>query len=103
MTVQRYDIGQGQLALLGTFVRLCVLFYTFVALLSGIAQVIQDGTDLPGGEILAVTVVAGGFQLLSEPRIAVDPAHQMAGCRAWVAVGEVEHGELLLAVTTDFH
>ena len=70
---------------------------------SRISKEIEDGAHLAGGEILAVGVIAGGFQLLLERRIAVNPAHQVAGGGAGVAVGEVEHGKLLFGVTTDFH
>ena len=71
--------------------------------LSWFAQVIEDAAHLASGEILAVAVVASGFQLLLELRVAIDPAHEMAGCRAWVAVGEVEQGKLLFGVAADFH
>ena len=93
----------GHLALLGTFRHLCVLFGAFVTFLSWIAEVIEDHAYLASGEILAIAVIAGGFQLLKKRGIPVDPAHQMAGCRAGVAVGKVEHGKLLFAVTSYLH
>ena len=76
---------------------------TFYDLRSWFSQVIEYGTYLASGEILAMRVIACGFQLLQERRIAVDPAHQMVGGGARVAVGEVEQGKLLFAVATDFH
>ena len=91
------------MALSGTCMHLCVLFDAFMTLLSWITQVIKDGAYLASGEILAIAVIAGGFQLLKERGIPVDPAHQMAGCRAGVAVGKVEHGKLLFAVTSYLH
>ena len=76
---------------------------TFYDLRSWFSEVVEDGAYLAGGEILAVVVIACGSQLLLESRIAVDPAHQMVGGGAGVAVGEVEQGKLLFAVTTDSH
>ena len=86
-----------------TYGHFLALFGTFVTLLSWFSEVIEDGADLTGGEILAVGVIACGFQLLLERRIAIDPAHQVAGCRAGVAVGEVKKSQLLLCITSDFH
>ena len=54
----------GHLALSGTFMHLCVLFGAFVTFLSWIAEVIEDDAYLASGEILAVAVITGGFQLL---------------------------------------
>ena len=76
---------------------------TFYDLRSWFSQVIEYGAHLASGEILAMRVIACGFQLLQERRIAVDPAHQMVGGGARVAVGEVEQGKLLFAVAADFH
>ena len=86
-----------------TYGHFLALFGTFVTLLSWFSEVIEDGADLAGGEILAVGVIACGFQLLLERRNAVDPAHQVAGCRAGVAVGEIKKSQLLLCITSDFH
>ena len=91
------------MALSGTCVYFHALFDTFVTLLSWIAKTIEDGAHLASGEKLAVGVIASSFQLLTERLVAVDPAHQVAGGGAGVAVGEVEHGKLLFAVTTDLH
>ena len=76
---------------------------TFYDLRSWFSQVIKDGAYLASGEILAMIVIVCCLQLSLERRIAVDPAHQMVGGDARVAVGEVEQGKLLFAVTTDFH
>ena len=70
---------------------------------SRVTEIIEDGTDLASGEILTVAVVACGFQLSQERLVAVDPTHQMFGGNARVAVGKVEHGKLLFAVTSYFH
>ena len=72
-------------------------------LLSWFSQVIKDGTHLASGEVLAMSVIACGFQFHLERRIAVDPTHQVTGCRARVAVGEVEHGKLLFGIASYFH
>ena len=80
------------MALSGTCMHLCVLFDAFMTLLSRISEIIEDGAYLASGEILAVAVIAGGFQLQKERGITVDPAHQMAGCRTGITVGKVEHG-----------
>ena len=99
------------MALSGTYVYFHALFDTF-SHISGthnshgclwFSEVIEDGTYLASGEILAVSVIASGFQLLLERLVALYPAHQVAGCSARVAVGEVEHGKLLFAVTAYFH
>ena len=70
---------------------------------SRVSEVIEDGTYLASGEELTVAVVACGFQLSQERLVAVDPTHQMVGGNARVAVGKVEHGKLLFAVTSYFH
>ena len=70
---------------------------------SRVTEVIEDGTDLASGKELTVAVVACGFQLLQERLVAVDPTHQMVGGNARVAVGKIEHGKLLFAVTSYFH
>ena len=70
---------------------------------SRVSEVIEDGTDLASGEELTVAVVACGVQLLQERLVAVDPTHQVVGGDARVAVGKVEHGKLLFAVTSYFH
>ena len=70
---------------------------------SRVSEVIKDGADLAGGEELAVAVVACGVQLLQKRPVAVYPTHQMVGGNARVAVGKVEHGKLLFAVTSYFH
>ena len=70
---------------------------------SRVTEVIEDGAYLASGEELTVAVVACGFQLLQERPVAVDPTHQMVGGNARVAVGKIEHGKLLFAVTSYFH
>ena len=70
---------------------------------SRVSEVIEYGAYLASGEELTVAVVACGFQLLQERLVAVDPTHQMVGGDARVAVGKVEHGKLLFAVTSYFH
>ena len=75
----------------------------FYDLRSWFSKVIKYGAYLASSEILAMTVIACGFQLSLERRIAVDPAHQMVCGGARVAVGKVEHGKLLFAVTANFH
>ena len=69
----------------------------------GLAQEIEDGAYLSRGEKLAVRIVSCSLQLLLQRGIAVYPSHEVAGGGARVAVGEVEHGKLLFAVTVYFH
>ena len=90
-------------ALTYTFMHFFALKYTFMTFLSGFSEIVKDGADLASGEILAMGVIAGALQLLAELGNAVDPTHQVAGGGARVAVGEVKHCKLLLAVTADFH
>mgnify|MGYP004490996917 CR=1 FL=1 len=70
---------------------------------SRVTEVIEDGAYLASGEELTVVVVACGVQLLQKRLVAVDPTHQMVGGDTRVAVGKVEHGKLLFAVTSYFH
>ena len=70
---------------------------------SWITEIIEDGAYLASGEELTVAVVACGVQLLQKRLVAVDPTHQMVGGNARVAVGKIEHCELLFAVTSYFH
>lgn len=70
---------------------------------SRVSEVIEYGAYLASGEILTVAVIASRFQLSLKRRVAVDPTHQMVGGDARVAVGKVEHGKLLFAVTSYFH
>ena len=70
---------------------------------SRVSEVIEDGAYLASGKELTVAVVACGVQLLQERLVAVYPTHQMVGGNARVAVGKVEHGKLLFAVTSYFH
>ena len=70
---------------------------------SRVSEVIEYGAYLASGEILTVAVIASRFQLSLKRRVAVDPTHQMVGGDTRVAVGKVEHGKLLFAVTSYFH
>ena len=70
---------------------------------SWITEIIEDGAYLASGEELTVAVVACGVQFLQKRLVAVDPTHQMVGGNARVAVGKIEHGKLLFAVTSYFH
>ena len=70
---------------------------------SWVSEVIEDGAYLASGKELTVAVVACGVQLLQKRPVAVDPTHQMVGGDARIAVGKVEHGKLLFAVTSYFH
>ena len=64
---------------------------------------IEDSAYLASSEKLAMWVIACGTKLIAELRNAINPAHQVAGGGARVAVGEVEHCKLLFAITADFH
>ena len=75
------------LALACTFMHFLILL---CLLFSWLAEILEDGAYLASGEILAVAVVACGFQLLLKGWVAVDPTHQMAGCCSWIAFWEIK-------------
>ena len=68
-----------------------------------LAEIFQYLDYLGGGEVLGAAAVMEGRKTLAEGRTTVDPAHQMVGGGLRVALGEIEQGELLLAVTSDIH
>lgn len=63
---------------------------------SRFTDVVDDGTYLASGEVLATFVVARGHHLPAERLNAVYPAHQVFGGDTRVAVREVEQGKFLV-------
>ena len=67
------------------------------------SKIFHNHGNLCGCEELGTSAVMELCQGFQQRRTAVDPTHQMVGGNARVAVGKVEHGKLLFAVTFYFH
>ena len=67
------------------------------------SEVFHYNSHLVGYEVFGVATIVGLAQVLHQGRTVGDPTHKVVGGCVGVVVGEVEHGEVLFAVTFDFH
>lgn len=67
------------------------------------SEVFYYDSYLVGYEVFGVATIVGLVQVLHQGRTVGDPTHEVVGGCVGVVVGEVEHGEVLFAVTFDFH